>query len=435
VDQVLGNDSTASPSGTPYRTVQAAVAAATSGKTIWVMPGTYNLTSGITIPTGVAMRGINNEAVVLQMTATADATLVTMGEFTRIEDMTLNLISSGHYTLKGIVFPGTTTTNSKIRMIILTVDNSAASSSGTSNVYGVECSGTGVPSVVSSAFSFNAIKAGTIAVLSNGQGNKRGILISNANILTVRDINVYVAAPREPTASTGSYVGVETNDPNAGNYGSFQVRTSTIGAIQPGVSGTFTASDVLQTTPSTITDPTYLVSPGIQIGPGTDILTKTAGLKPFTTYVYPTKIFWGLRGNITSGPSGGWLWPGTEGVSAGVYPDTTYPAAHCRIQTPDLLLGMTASLSQPVGSAQTVTVTVYRTAAADAPGDASSGALGTKTKSTVFTVQFTGTQTDKTYFNSSIQLGVGDRLHVYLTYTGNSGTNLAHDLTCQLSLF
>jgi hypothetical protein len=222
--------------------------------------------------------------------------------------------------LKGIVFGGSTTIDAKLRTCVLTVDNSGASSGGTSNVYGVECNGTG--SLTPSSFSFNSIKGSTINVLSNGGGNKRGVLVSNSNIVSVRDLNIYVAAPTNTTVSTGSYVGVETNDSLTGN-GSIQLRSTSIGSKTPIIGDSYSSSDILQTTPSITTDPGYLASPGIQIGPGTDLLTKTAGSKGFSTFNYPTTIYYGLRGDISTGVPG-WLWPGTQAVTAGgVFPDSS----------------------------------------------------------------------------------------------------------------
>jgi hypothetical protein len=316
VDTVNGNDSTASVGGLPYKTVEAAVAAATSGKTIWVMPGTYTLASGITLPDGIALRGMNVQTTTIQMTGvTANTTLLTMGENCRVEDLTLKLTSSGHYTLKGMVFGGTSTVTSKLRTAVLTVDNSAASSGGTSTVYGIECSGTGT--LGSASFSFNCVKGSTINVLSNGGGAKRGILVSNTNVMSTRDTNIYVAQPTS-TASTGSYVGVETND---GLTGAIQLRSTTVGTVTPSVGHAYTASDILQTTPATISDPTYLASPGIQLGPGVDLVSKTAGGKGFSTYIYPTTIYYGLKGNLSTGTSG-FLWPGTQAVTAGgIFPD------------------------------------------------------------------------------------------------------------------
>jgi hypothetical protein len=263
-----------------------------------------------------------------------------MGENCRIEDVTLLLTSSGHYTLKGILFGGTTSVTSKLRTAVLTINNSTALGNGTSNVYGIEANGTGI--LTSESFSFNCLKGSTINIKSNGAGNKRGILISNTNIVTTRDLNVFVAAPTN-TNSIGSYIGTETNDPNS--IGSIQMRSTTIGTKLPIGVETYTASDILQSTPVIIINPTYLASAGIQIGPGTDLVTKSAGDRGFSTYVYPSIIYYGLRGNVSSAPSGGWLWPGTNSVSAGVFPDTGTPPPYFRVQQPILISGISGSLT------------------------------------------------------------------------------------------
>jgi len=355
VDAVYGNDYTASVGGSSFRTINAAVSAISSGQTVYILPGTYNLSYGITIPNGSSIRGMSNQTCIIQMTnVVSDTTLVTMGTNTRLEDVTLNLTSTGHYTLIGITFPGTTSTNAKLRTCVLNVNNSTASTGGTSNVYGVLCNGTG--NLTSGSFSFNSLKGSTINVYSNGGGNKRGVLVSNTNIVTTRDLNIYVAQPTD-TTSTGSYVGIETNDPS--NTGSIQLRSTTTGVVYPTGGQAYTASDILQTTPSTISDPTYLASPGIQIGPGTDLVTKSAGGKGFSTYIYPTTVYYGLKGNISSAGSGGYLWPGTQQISAGTFPDPGLPAAYYRVQQPSLISGMSASLNIAPGNTSTLTLSVY----------------------------------------------------------------------------
>lgn len=329
VDAINGNDATAVIGGLPFKTVQGAIAAigGSTGIAVWILPGTYTLPStGITIPAQTALRGLSLQTCTLQITgATADTTMITMGENCRIEDLTINLSSSGHHTLVGMEFPGTSSVTSKLRTCVVSVDNSGATSTGTSNVYGILASGTGT--LASASFSFNCLKGSTINVKSNGGGNKRGIFVNNNNIVTTRDLNVYVAPPTNVT-STGSYVGCEVNDASIEKTGSVQLRSTTLGTKTPvaatGPSGTieaYTSADILQTTPSIILNPSYLASSGIQVGPGSDLVTKTAGGKGFSTYVYPTTIYYGLKGNLTSGTTAGWLWPGTQAVSAGTFPD------------------------------------------------------------------------------------------------------------------
>ena len=420
VDAVYGNNSTASVGGSPYLTVAAAIAAATSGKTIWVHPGTYTMSAGITLPAGIALRGQNIQTTTIQMIdVSANTTLLTMGENTRVEDLTLKLTSSGHYTLKGIVFGGTTSVTAKLRTCVLTVDNSTASSGGSSVVTGVESSGTGT--LGSGSFSFNSLKGSTINVYSNGGGNKRGILVSASNIISTRDLNIYVAQPTS-TASIGSYVGVETAD--AANLGSIQLRSTTIGTVQPTVGQSYVASDIIQTNPTNITDPTYLASPGIQVGPGTDLVTKTAGGKGFSTYLYPTTVYYGLRGDLKTGTSGGYLWPGTMVAAAGGngFPDTGTPEAYYRIQQPAIISGLSCGLNGAPGTGHTLTILVSHTP------------VGGTITSTPFTVIFGATDTTKSFYNASVSLNTGDRIHVQVSYTGGNG-NAAHDLTVQLDLF
>jgi len=360
VDAVNGNDTTASVGGLSYRTVQAAVTAVSSGQTVWILPGTYTLTSGITVKDGTSIRGLSLQTVILQMNVSSTTTMITMGQNCRVEDLTINLNCTGstnNVILKGILFPGNssqTSQTSKLRTCVLNVSNSTMSKLLTSTVTGIEFSGTGTQS--NSSFSFNSLKGSTINVYSNGAGNKRGILVSNSNQCSTRDLNVYVAQPPD-TDSTGSYVGVETNDPTPPNIGSIQMRATTVGTTLPTGTQTYTASDILQTTPATISDPTYLASNGIQVGPGTDLVTKTAGSKGFSTYVYPTIIYYGLRGNVSSAPAG-WLWPGTTAASAGVFPDIGTPPAYFRIQQPTIISGISGALNVAPSVGGSVTLSV-----------------------------------------------------------------------------
>ena len=418
VDAINGNDSTAVIGGAPYLTVQAAIAAATAGTTIWVLPGTYNLTSGITIPSDVCMRGLNTQTCIIQLlNVVADTTLITMASRSRIEDLTLKLTSSAHHTLKGIVFGGTTTSEAKLRTCVLTVDNSAASAGGTSNVYGIECNGSGT--ITPQSFSFNALKGSTINVLSNGSGNKRGILVSNANVVTTRDLNIYVAAPPSNTAFVGSYVGVETNDSIGPDLGSIQMRSTTIGVIKPTGLQTYTASDILQTTPATILNPTYLASAGIQIGPGTDLVTKSAGSKGFSTYIYPTTLFYGGLGLVDNGRKAGYLWPGSVAFS-NAYPDTTTPVARYKVQQPLILSGMSATCNV-IPSPETIVITVCKNATT---GTAISNP-------TVFFVTLTNAIPSASFYDASVDFAAGDYINLYMV----ASKNTIQDLAVQLDLF
>lgn len=415
VDSVNGNDSNGTVGGLPFLTLEGALSSIQTGQQIQVLPGTYTLSAGITIPTGVVLQG--SPPCVLQYTATSNTTMITMGESCRLEDFTIVLTSLSHYTLKGILFSGTSTSTSQLANIHLTVQNTSASSTGTSTVTGIECNGTG--GLLSSSFAWNAIQSSTLKILSNGGGNKRGILISGSNVVSTRDTNVYVAPP-PITTSTGSYVGIETND--SSNTGAIQIRSSSIGTSPPN-GFSYTASDILQTTPATITSPAYLASPGIQIGPGTDLVSKTAGSKGFSTFNYPTILFYGLKGTLHTGVNG-YLWVGTQQVSNNNFPDPGTPASYFRVQQPSLLSGLSCKSNVAPGTGYSTTILVRYTPVL----------TGTITD-TVFTVVLSGTTNEGYFYNGSLSLQAGDKVHVYVSYTGGGSSNLTHDLTIQLDLF
>jgi hypothetical protein len=346
-------------------------------------------------------------------------TLLTMGTNTRVEDMTLKLTSSGHHTLKGIVFPTTTTTSAKLRTCVLTVDNSGAGAGGTSAVTGIECSGTGTLGPAS--FSYNSLKGSTVNVYSDGAGAKRGVLVNNTNIVTTRDLNIYVAAPTTPNTATGSYVGVETAD--AANTGSIQLRTSTVGTTTPTGGNTYTASDILQTNPSNVLNPTYLATAGIQLGPGVDLVTKTAGGKPFSAFNYPTIIFFGGRGQIDNATRTGYMWPGTMPFAGGGnrIPDNNTPAVGFRIQQPIIACGINAVFLTGPGADSNAEITVCKNSTG---GDVLNGA-------TALTVTLSGAGLQSaSFYDSTVNFAAGDFLNLFINVSGN-----AADLAVQVDCF
>jgi hypothetical protein len=403
VDAVNGNDSTAAPGGTPYLTVEAAVAAAVSGDQIQLLPGTFNLTAGITLPNGVAFRGASIQASKVQMlNVTSNTTLLTLGENCRVEDIGFSLTSAGHYTLKGIYFGGTANMTSKLRTITLTVNNSSANSTGSSAVTGIEFASTGDQG--DATFTYNAIRAATIQVYSNGGGNKRVILVSGACKVSNRETNIYCAAPATST-STGSYVALETNNAGAA------IQCRHISVSGPATSGSFTKSDCLQTAGS------------IQIGPGCDLINKNAGGLGLTVFVYPTTLWYGVLGEISfSAVNPAYLWIGSvpSQVAQGkvvAYPNST-PGFY-NFQQLGLMWGMSAQLQVSPGTGNTTTVTVYKNNTA-----------------TPFTLTFSaGTYPQKlTYYASSVTFQMNDTLSVRIDYTGGSG-NTAANLTVEVDLF
>lgn len=256
VDQVFGNNTTAFRNGPPYSTINAALAAAQSGDAVWIFPGTY--AESFTIPTGVTVRGLAKTAVNILKGVTVATDLVTMGASSALTDVTLTLTSISHVQLRGIVFPGTTSTTAQVERVNVTVDNSTAGA-GSSSVYGIHSNGTGTPT-----FNTTALRASSITVNSVNSGAKRGILVDTANSFNIRDTTIAV------TGGT-STIGAETSNASA----ALSARACTISGSMADISqtlGTITLSS-------------------------TDLVHATSNSLTFTTDVQPATITWAASGN------------------------------------------------------------------------------------------------------------------------------------------
>jgi len=219
VDQVYGNDSTASIGGLPYLTVNAAVTAAAAGGgiyTIEILPGTYNLSAGITIPTTCSIRGKSTQTTIIQMTGvTSSTTLITMSTQTRIEDVALILSSATASTnLVGVYFPDGTPINCKIRGCTISVSSTATDSS---TVYGIFADGTTANPTIQ--LSSNTLQRTTVNVTSSTTGAVRGCYITGALQMILRDTTIFATG----TGSAINVIGVECT--NTGAYVSIQTST------------------------------------------------------------------------------------------------------------------------------------------------------------------------------------------------------------------
>jgi hypothetical protein len=308
VDAVNGNDSTASVNGLPYLTVNAAITAigATGGQgyTVWIMPGTYNLSAGgITIPPSTAIRGMSLQTTTLQMSnVTTSTTLVTMGSQTRIEDVTLSLSSAtSGANLIGVYFPNTTTTSSKVRACVLNVQSTAGGV--TTNVYGMYSDGTTAsPTTIQS---LNAVQRTTTNVTSNTGGIVRGYYFTSACQFSVRDVVVFATGNG---VNATNVIGVETTSTSS----LILLKTSTISGSS---SATGTVYDIRQ--PTTITT---TASPVIVLT-ATDLLHNTADGYGFGVNVEPATLSFFVSGPINSGAATHYLTPGTltfSGLSGSV---------------------------------------------------------------------------------------------------------------------
>jgi hypothetical protein len=276
------------------------------------------------------------------------------------------------------------------------VNNSNVDTSANTTVYGIQATGTGTLGPAS--FSFNSLKGSTVNIYSNGGGEKRGILVSASNTITTRDMNIYVAAPADSN-SLGSYIGIETTNSN----GKIQCRSTTISGY---------SSDIKQTQGS------------IELGPGIDIVNKTAGGCNFTSYVYPTILYYGVKGTLRdSGLLTSYLWPGTGIVNDGSggrpqYPDPS--VAYYRAQQKSVIIGMYATLASNAGVGHSATVT-----------------LQVNDVDTAFSLTFSnGTGSASNYFyDASVTLQRFDRISVKVVLDTTDSANLAHDLSLQVDIF
>jgi hypothetical protein len=160
-------------------------------------------------------------------------------------------------------------------------------------------------------------------------------------------------------------------------------------------------------------------------------VTKSAGGKGFSTYIYPTTIYYGAIGTLnTSGNPGtgtpAYLWPGTVTVhgSGGQfiqYPDITSPAASYRIQQPSILSGMNLTCVVAPGNTHSTTLTVRKTP------------VGGSITDTVFTLTLSNATCNLSKYDASVDFAAGDLLHLRISYDANANTT--HDVAVQLDMF
>jgi hypothetical protein len=319
VDPVYGNDGSAlrERKDKSFLSLDAAIAAALSGDTILLLPGTYTPSSGITIPAGVTIKGLGgSQSVTIQRLGVGVATtLVTMGENSRLEDVTLKLTSSSHVTLTGIRFPGTTGATAKVRRCVVTVDNSTAGA-GSSNVTGVlvQQTGTGGREV-------NAIRATTISVASTQGGTKRALLVdTSAGNFSVRDTNFVCSA----VSLTGTAIAVEVN-----------IASALLTILSAYIEGQ--TADVSRTAGS------------LELGAATLKNANTNG-KSFTTITSSDSFFWGESGGFP---------PGTNFMRFGDG-DASSTEIALRIFRPMVIQKLSARLGTAPGAGESITFTVRK---------------------------------------------------------------------------
>jgi hypothetical protein len=368
VDAVNGNNATAvrGNDGLPFLTVEAALAAALSGDVVMVRPGTYNVAATLTLPTGVALRGYNRDTTTIQkLLVTADTTLLTMGESSSIQDLRIRLTSAEHHTLKGVLWPGTTTATAHADHCYIDVDNSTAGDAGTSNVYGVHVTATSTPARITSVASNDVI----VNVTSAGLGNKRGILL-DTSIAYFRNESCIYSAVRTGAAA-GSYIGGEIN---------------VLGGILAMNSGGYegTSADMSETAGS------------LEVL-GVDLTNDNANGKGFLVTQASPRFTWGIIGVVPS-PSTRYLYPGTANDS-GVEIFTRLAAK-----------GIVKSLIVRSRVAPGVGTDVYT--------------LRKNGVNTALTVSLTGAAVSAQILTASVSFSSSDDLSVSVSSTGGAGADV-----------
>lgn len=413
VDQINGNDSTGVINGLSFQTINAAITylnviiaspgIPAGGVTIWVMPGVYSLSAGITIPDTCSIRGISTQTTTIRLTTSVTATLLTMGENTRIEDITLSLISTNDTAnLVGVSLPGATMATSKIRGCVLTVNNSTVSVGSTTTVTGILSSGTS--SLLPNSFVSTLSRAFTINIISNGSGNKRGVFVNAANILAMRDTQIYVAIPSN-VASTGSYVGAETTN----NLAKISLLACSVYGPSS-VALAYSGSDILQTLP--VERDSY----GINIGPGTDLINRNAGDLPFELTTTSAIVPFAIKALLLSpGATGRWLWPGTLATGG----DTT--PVFFRFDRKIIVQGISVNMRVAPGLGNNVVFTLYKSTL---------GTLATAT-ATAMTVTISDTNTAAVNLNSSVAIKAGE----YIAIRADRSASGAEDIFVQVDFY
>lgn len=203
VDIVNGNDATGvrGDSAFPFLTVAAAIAVALAGDTIFVRPGVYTVTA-FTMPVDVAIVGLGGpQSVVFTATVAANTTLINMANDSRLQNVTVELLSLGHFTLTAVRFAGSQSATAQFVDGIVIVDNSGAGAGGSSDLNGIDIGATGNDQ------HSECVQRVRVFVRSVGQGTKSGIHAQASGEIVVRDSVVRV---EKSGGGTGSYRGAET---------------------------------------------------------------------------------------------------------------------------------------------------------------------------------------------------------------------------------
>jgi hypothetical protein len=343
VDSVYGNDTYGAVGTYPYKTLNAAVAAATTGNLVWVAPGTYTLTAPLVLSNSVAVRGAGTQSVQIQyLNATTSFTMVTMNSNCRIEDVTLTFTSSSTVTsgaeYVGFYIEGSNALSTKIRGMVLNMSNYNPGG----NVVGVLTRGDiPAPEVPTSA---DTMRGSTININTSGQigGYASCVRVAGQNRVSERDMNNFLVG----TNCSGSrLIAKETV-----SAGYLDMRASLIAATGTGLTNCSLA-EISQTNLSSVIILSY-----------TRLQYHSANGLGFTTAQIPTNIVYTLYE-----PTGTWstgefntayyLTPGTQNVATTIT-NSTFSVPFI-VEQECLLYGVYLNLNNPIINNGVMTADIY----------------------------------------------------------------------------
>jgi hypothetical protein len=299
--------------------------------------------------------------------------MVTMGNQTRLEDITITLQSNANVDLTAIYFPGATPTNSKIRTCVANVTYDGLV--GTNTICGMLSDGTSVnPKTYASS---DTVRATSINVNVPNTGctgcTIRGIYVNNECRFTTRDTNIYTYGPTGPNGSNVT-IGVETT--NSNSYVS--LKTSSVYG---------TTQDIARTQGS------LLLS-------FTDLINSNAGTSGFIVGTEPSSINFGFLGNPSANT--------TYNLAPGTLPIGNLPTGIFQIPISQnfILFAGTIYFSGTIGIGVSITLDVYKNT----------------DPLPVFSITLLTSQKFNTNTSTSVTFTTADYYYVQVTTVGNPGT-------------
>jgi hypothetical protein len=343
VDAVYGNDTYGAVGTYPFLTVNAAISAATTGKQVWIGPGTYTLTAPLVLSNSVAIRGAGTQSVQIQyLNATTSFTMVTMNSNCRIEDVTLTFTSSSTLTsgaeYVGFYIEGSNVVSSKIRGMVLNMSNYNPGG----NVVGVLTRGDiSAPQVPTSA---DTMRGATLNINTSGQigGYASCVRVAGQNRVSERDMNNFLVGTN---CSGTRLIAKETV-----SAGYLDMRASLISASGTALTDCSLA-EISQTNVSSVIILSY-----------TRLQYHSANSLGFTTAQIPTNIVYTLYE-----PTGTWsaaefntayyLTPGTQNSTTTI--TTSAFSVPFIVEQDCLLHGAYLNLNNPIINSGVMTADIY----------------------------------------------------------------------------